>query len=249
MLFSGARKRSNAEVSRDREAGRNFSATGVIDSTSSLIGRLGWGAKMMTLRPINVCSATRNDGGSPHDRVHAGAESCGLTLSPAAGAWPRIGAATRDSLPERRTPVRTRFFAGSRRGVISLHCQYFSIRNSQHEQSRRFLGLQSSSLHRRADAKIDGGALEPAQALRDIPVRALSSRCHRSDGRAEPCATGPDRGRADAGPALARGGDPHHRRPVEQPTCADPPQYRRQGEGAAAMNTRTTNSVQMRAGF
>jgi hypothetical protein len=79
----------------------------------------------MTLRPITVWSATRNDGASPHDRVHAGADSCGLTPLRATGAWPRIGAATRDFGPERRTPVRTRFFAGSRRGVNSLHCQYF----------------------------------------------------------------------------------------------------------------------------
>ena len=115
-LFSGARKGGNrggagetspdnaAEVSRDREAGRIFSATGVINSTSSLIGGLGWGAKIMTLRPIDVCNATRNNGGSPHDRVHAGAESCGLTPSRAACAWPRIGAAMRDSRPGRRTP-------------------------------------------------------------------------------------------------------------------------------------------------
>jgi hypothetical protein len=52
MLFSGARKGGNgdgageaspdnaAEASRDREAGRNFSATGVIYSISSLVGGL-----------------------------------------------------------------------------------------------------------------------------------------------------------------------------------------------------------------
>jgi hypothetical protein len=118
MLFSGARTEGNGggvgetspdnavEVWPDCEVGRSFSATGVIDATSSLIGGLGWDAKAMILRPVNVCSTTRNDSGSPRDRAHPGAEPCGQTPSRPA-----------------RVQSGTRVFADARHGRGHLHRQ------------------------------------------------------------------------------------------------------------------------------
>jgi hypothetical protein len=123
MRFSGARNvdirggvgetsdDDAAEVSRDREVGRNFSATGVIDQHQALIGGPGWGAKIMILRPVNVCGAmgvmisgrprrsatttamhisppaarrpapVRHCDENKHDRAHHDAESCGTAPS------------------------------------------------------------------------------------------------------------------------------------------------------------------------
>jgi hypothetical protein len=106
-IRSGAGETSSdnaAEVLPDRKVGRNSSALGVTFSTSSLIGGLGWGAKMMILRPLNVCSARgmmafgrwpRNATPAalhlvplptdrrpaPAGRAHHGAELSGLTPS------------------------------------------------------------------------------------------------------------------------------------------------------------------------